>query len=255
MSASLVLSTLEFDVLWEAQRLPDRHVALDVPSPGTTHSERERLVASAWASLAERGLARGGRVDGEVADRLAVLAYPQFCVDSWVWTDHEISALAAVVGNQAVLGVVDGEQVWLIPARATAAAEAAVSIAGVAPAGPGRSVSLPTDVLTAADAVAGGDAQKMVVALGERDVPFGEAQALVAMVSGMGVRGQLGAERAAQRDQRRRRAQRVVAFHDTPEGRYLCLNRPAGDGRMWSTVTPADNARLAACVWELLDEV
>ena len=33
---SLVLSALEFDVLWESFELPRRHVALDVPSDGTT---------------------------------------------------------------------------------------------------------------------------------------------------------------------------------------------------------------------------
>ena len=32
-SGSVVLSTLEFDVLWELERLPVRHVALDVLSP------------------------------------------------------------------------------------------------------------------------------------------------------------------------------------------------------------------------------
>ncbi|UVS82592.1 ESX secretion-associated protein EspG [Actinokineospora sp. UTMC 2448] len=254
MSGTLVLSALEFDVLWEAERLPAKHVALDVPSPGTTHSERARLVEQAFDGLAARGLAKGGRAVPELADRLALLAYPQVCVDSWVWTDREIAALAAANGNQAVLGAIDRGEVWLIPARATALADAAVSIAGETPAGPGRSVSLPTDVLTDADARSGGDAQKLVTILAERDLSFSDAQSLAAMVGGMGVRGQFGAERA-QRDQRRARAKRVVAFHDTVDGRYLYLARPANDGRMWSTITPADNARIIASVWELLDEV
>lgn len=254
MSDTLVLSALEFDVVWEAERLPAKHVALTVPSPGMTHSERARLVEQAFDGLAARGLAKGGRVVPELADRLALLAYPQVSVDAWVWTDREISALAAANGAQAMLGAVDMGEVWLIPARSTALAEAAVSIAGSAPAGPGRSVSLPTDLLHEADARSGGDAQKLITILSERDISFSEAQSLAAMVTGMAARGQFGAERA-QRDQRRTRANRVVAFHDTVDGRYLYLARPANDGRMWSTITPADNARITSCVWELLDEV
>jgi hypothetical protein len=51
------------------------------------------------------------------------------------------------------------------------------------------------------------------------------------------------------------RADRVVAFHDTPRGRYVHLAKPNADGRMWSTVTPADNRRLVTCVQELMAEV
>lgn len=253
MTDTLVLSALEFDVAWEAERLPAKHVALDVPSPGTTHTERARLVEAAFDGLAARGLAKGGRVVPELADRLALLAYPQVSVDAWVWTDREITGLAAASGSQAMLGAVDKGEVWLIPARATALADAAVSIAGSGPAGPGRSISVPTDLLQDADARSQGDPKRLVTLLSERDIPLNEAQSLAAMVTGMAARGQFGAERT-QRDQRRTRANRVVAFHDTADGRYLYLARPANDGRMWSTITPADNARVTACVWDLLDE-
>ncbi|GAA4427888.1 ESX secretion-associated protein EspG [Actinokineospora soli] len=254
MSDTLVLSALEFDVLWEAERLPAKHVALKVPSPGMTHSERATLVEQAFDGLAARGLAKGGRAIPELADRLALLAYPQVSVDAWVWTDREITGLAVASGGEAMLGAVDMGEVWLIPARPTALADAAVSIAGSAPAGPGRSVSLPTDLLHDADARCGGDAQKLVTVLSERDITFSEAQALASMVTGMAARGQFGAERV-QRDQRRTRANRVVAFHDTVDGRYLYLARAAGDGRMWSTITPADNTRIIAAIRELVDEV
>ena len=53
-TGSVVLSTLEFDVLWESERLPDKHVALDVPSPGKTHTERRLLVKQA-AEIYDRG--------------------------------------------------------------------------------------------------------------------------------------------------------------------------------------------------------
>lgn len=254
ISGTIVLSTLEFDVLWESERLPGKHEALTVPSPGRTHTERRRLVAEAFAGLAQRGLAKGDRAVPELADQLSLLAHPQLSIDAWVWTDHRISALAVVAGRSALLAAVDGPEVWLIPARETAIVEAAVSVAGDVAAGPGHSVSLPTEVLRAADAEARGDHRELAAALGRSGIPGSDAKTLAAMVDGMNVRGQFCVERM-QRDQRMLRADRVVAFHDTPRGRYVYLAKPNADGRSWSTVTPADNRRLVTCVQELLAEV
>jgi hypothetical protein len=144
--------------------------------------------------------------------------------------------------------------VWLIPARESAIAEAAVSVAGDVVAGPGLSVSVPTDVLTAADAEARGDAREFAAALGRAGTPGPDAKTMADMVRDMNVRGQFCVNRV-QRDQRMVRADRVVAFHDTPRGRYVHLAKPNADGRVWSTVTPADNRRLVACVQELMNEV
>jgi hypothetical protein len=248
-TGTVVLSTLEFDVAWEAERLTGRNVALDVPSPGTTHTERAVLAGRAWESLEGRGLASRGRVVPELADGFALLANPQTSVDVWIWADRKITGLAAAAGEEAILAVVDGDEVWLIAAHGSALAEAAVSVAGEMPAGHGRSISLPHDTLRAASAEAGLDAEKLIMALERRGVPLHEAQELAGMCDGMSTRGQFGAERGKQR------ANRVVSFHDTPSGRYLHQLRPSTDGRNWSTVTPVDNQRLASCVWELLDEV
>lgn len=253
-SETVVLSTLEFDVLWERERLPRKHEALGVPSPGKTHTERARLVADTLATLQQRGLSDGERADPELAELLGLLAHPRICLDSWVWTDHRISSLAVVSGNSALLAAIDGPEVWLIPARDTALAEAAVSVAGETAAGPGYSVSVPTDVLMAADKAASGDPRAFGAALKRGGVPVSDAKMLANMVGGMRLRGQFGAARV-QRDQRMVRADRVVAFHDTTYGRYVYLAKPNNDGRMWSTITPADNQRLATCVRELLDEI
>ncbi|MGH4024104.1 MAG: ESX secretion-associated protein EspG, partial [Pseudonocardiaceae bacterium] len=69
-------------------------------------------------------------------------------------------------------------------------------------------------------------------------------------------RGQFGAEAVGPQGGARHRAHRVVAFHDTPEGRYLQLRRTGyGGGPEWSTVTPCSPAQLSAQIQELLDEV
>jgi ESX secretion-associated protein EspG len=254
VSGSVVLSTLEFDVLWAHERLPRRHVALDVLSPGKTHSERARLVREAFDALEQRGLAKSGRAVPELADWLNLLAYPQVSIDGWVWTDHEIKSLAVAAGGQGLLAVVEPNEVWLIPARETALAEAAVSVAGNVPAGRGFSVSVDTDVLLAADRRSKGNAQVMAGLLKDDGVSTMDSKGLAAMVTSMGPRGQWGAERR-HRDQQLRRADRVVSFHDTDSGRYAYLTRPNNAGRTWSTITPADNEMLARFIRELLDEV
>lgn len=253
-SGSLVLSTVEFDVLWEAERLPPRHVALSVPSPGATHSERAEIVERAWASLADRGFAQGRRASGWLLDVLGVLANPVACIDVWMWADRRITALAATTGAEAVLGVVDGAEVWLIPARDSSLAESAVSVLGELRAGVGQSVTVPHEVLVEADADAKGDPHALVAALQDRGVELWRAQELAGMFLGTIVRGQFGVERRAG-DGRLRRAPRVTGFHDTDAGRYLVQLETGAGGQDWCTLTPADNRLLADRVWELFGEV
>jgi hypothetical protein len=250
---SLVLSALEFDVLWESFELPRRHVALDVPSEGTTRTERAEYVEGAWASLAERRLARNRRVAGEVADMLHLLARPQFGIDVWVWAEREIRGRAVSVRSQAVLAVVDNDEVWLIPATEDGLPEAAVSVAGDLSPGVGQTVSIPYDVLRSADAAAKGDPKALVTALEDRGVVLFQAQELSGMLLGQEARGQFGAERSG-RDGMPHRAARVVAFFDTDAGRYLFQVARDREGREWATITPADNALLATRIRELMAE-
>jgi hypothetical protein len=250
---SLVLSALEFDVLWESFELPRRHVALVVPSEGTTRTERAEYVEGAWASLAERRLARNRRVAGEVADMLHLLARPQFGIDVWVWAEREIRGRAVSVRSQAVLAVVDNDEVWLIPATEDGLPEAAVSVAGDLSPGVGQTVSIPYDVLRSADAAAKGDPKALVTALEDRGVVLFQAQELSGMLLGQEARGQFGAERSG-RDGMPHRAARVVAFFDTDAGRYLFQVARDREGREWATITPADNALLATRIRELMAE-
>lgn len=251
---TVVLSAVEFDVLWETEKLPPRHPALGVPSPGATHRERAELVEAAWESLRRRGFARGRRAAGELVDMLNLLARPQLGIDVWVWAEREIKGLAVIAGGAALLCVVDNGQVWLIPAHPGSLPESAVSVAGELGPGIGRSVSLPHAVLCAADVDAKGDPRALVTALEDRDIPLWQAQELAGMFVGQTARGQFGAQRLG-RDGVPRRAARVVAFFDTDAGRYLFQLGSGAEGRDWGTVTPADNRLLAQRVRELLDAV
>jgi len=254
LPSTVVLSTLEFDVLWEAQRFPRRHVVLDVPSPGITTGERADLVRRTLAGLTDRGLADRGRAEPELADRLALLAYPERSVDGWVWTDREIRGLAAQSGRQAMLGVVDRDEVWLIPARDTSFVEAAVVHGGRVPGrlGPVRQPAPGHAARRRRGCLRRSEGADLPVGGPERAT--GPGQVLATMFTGMVGRGQFGAERTGA-GRAVQRASRVVAFHDTERGRYLYVTRPSADGQRWATVTPADNRGIANSVWELLDEL
>jgi hypothetical protein len=252
-NGTIVLSALEFDILWEVELLPLRHPALEVPSPGVTHTERAHLIEQAWASLQARGLAKGRKASSELIDLLNLFAHPEITVDVWIWTDLEIKGLAVSAGYQALLGVVDTGEVWLIPTRPGGLADAAVSVAGELAPGVGQSISVPHDILVEADTQARGEAKALVTALEDRDVPLWQAQELAGMLVGQEARGQFGVERAG-RDGLMRRADRVVAFYDTDAGRYLFQLGRNTDGRDWATVTPAGSQLLAQRLRELLDE-
>ncbi|MGH3494246.1 MAG: ESX secretion-associated protein EspG [Sciscionella sp.] len=249
---TVVLSALEFDVLWETAAFRWCHPALRVPSPGRTHTERAELVRQAWESLQERGLALGREPAPGLLRRLRVLAAPERAVDCWVFAERAVTGLAAAAGGEAVLGVLDNGEVWLIPARASSLVESAVSVVGDRPAGRGRSVSVPFDVLAAADRAARGDPDRLITRLERRGVVLTQAQILAGMMRGMYQRGQFGVQRRGSAQSLHRGAE-LVSFHDTPRGRYLYLIRASTDGRRWATVTPADNRQLVASVAELLD--
>ncbi|MFE3176270.1 ESX secretion-associated protein EspG [Amycolatopsis sp. NPDC059090] len=247
---NLVLTALEFDVLWESLDLGGRPAALAVPSPGRTHTERAELIESVWDSLAQRRLARGRRPSGTVLDQLHLLARPREALDVWVWADREIRGRAVSRGSQAVLAVVDRDEVWLIDAEPDTLADAAVRVAGDFDAGVGQSISVPHSTLVAADTAAAGDPKALVTALEDRGVALWEAQELAGMLMGQAARGQFCAERVL-RDGTVRRSPHVAAFYDTDSGRYLFQLTDDSDGHTWATVSPADNAVLAERVREL----
>ncbi|MFR9731320.1 ESX secretion-associated protein EspG [Saccharopolyspora sp. MS10] len=255
---TVVLSATEFDVVCEAEGLTERrHVVLTVPSPGATHDERAELLARVWPGLRSRGLAEAAtdRVEEDFADLLVLLDRPRLAVDLRIWApDRSIRALGSANGSAGLVTVVDGDLVELTPVRGGSLAEAVVSVAGDGPPGAGRPVSLPHEALLDASARAGSDLRRFEDELRGFGVVGEDAAALAGMADGMGMRGQFGVEHAPSRSAKPHRSDRVVGFHDTPAGRYLHSVRASGDGRLWSTVAPCDNRRLAEYLHELVEE-
>jgi hypothetical protein len=250
----ITLTALEFDVLWEHLRLGAMPLVVKVPSPGKTDEERARLEARAWADLDARGLGRPVEVDPDIEEILGVLAKPLREVDMRAYVGRNVRVLAAAADAVGVVAELSGDTVTLRRASAAGLPSAALAVLPSLAAGPGRSVTLRTADFEHAARSAGRTREGFGAALLGTGMRADDAEVLAEMIGDVAHTGNFG---AAARDRlgRRRRADRVVSFFDTEDGRYVQIRRPADDGTLWTTISPADVRKLTHHVTELLDEV
>ncbi|HEX8867459.1 MAG TPA: ESX secretion-associated protein EspG [Lentzea sp.] len=248
----VIISALEFDVLWEHLGLETMPLVLKVPSPGKTRDERRAIEDRVWLQLGARGLGGPRSLDPTLEDLLHVLNRPQQEIDARMWLDdRSVRLLAAGKGQAGVLAVLDGGQLVLRPAEAGGLPREALTALPPAPAGEGHSITLPSSDL---DAAAASAATPEELEAGLRGRLRGDdAHTLAEMVRDASNRGQFG---AAARDKwgKRVRPDRVVAFYDTPKGRYLQMRRASEGQPPWSTITPVDYRRMHHHLVELLAE-
>jgi hypothetical protein len=248
------ISALEFDVLWEHLQLGTMPLVVKVPSPGKTYEERAALEEKAWSDLEGRGLGRPVAVHPEIDYVLRVLARPEREVDARAYVDGNVRLIVAAAGDDAAYAVLTDDQLTLRRTSAANLASTAVGLLAARPAGPGQSVSLRSEDFEAAANGAGGTQTGFHSALIERGVRSDDADALTRMISDVTGTGNFG---AAVRDRlgRRQRADRVVSFFDTEDGRYVQIRRESGDGSLWTTISPADSRKLVQHVEQLLAEI
>ncbi|SFR09943.1 EspG family protein [Lentzea waywayandensis] len=248
----VIISTLEFDVLWEHLGLETMPLVLKVPSPGKTTEERRAIEDQVWLQLGARGLGGPRSLDPTLEDLLHVLNRPQQEIDARMWLhERSLRVLAAGKGQAGVLAILDGTQLILRPAEADGLPREALTALPTAPAGEGHSITLPSADLdgAAASAATPEDLEAALSATLRAD----DAHTLAEMVRDASNRGQFG---AAARDKwgKRVRPDRVVAFYDTPKGRYLQMRRATAGQAPWSTITPVDYRRMHHHLVELLAE-
>lgn len=250
----ITLSALEFDVLWEHLRLGALPLVVKVPSPGKTFEERAEIETRVWAGLEARGLGRPVEVNQDIADMLGVLSRPEREVDVRAYVGRDVRVLAASAGDGAAVAELSDGSVTLRQVSASGLPSAALAVLPARPAGPGQSVTLRTAEFEAAANGAGGTREGFGQALLAGGLRSDDAAALAEMIKDVTHMGNFG---AAARDRlgRRHRADRVVSFFDTDDGRYVQVRRPADDGTLWTTISPADLRKLTHHVGELLDEV
>lgn len=241
---ALELSTVELDVVWRSQPFDELPLIIDVPSPGGTRTARDTLEAKVWAGLVERELADDhGRPTAEVAAALGVIARRRQALQLRMFGLDPLRAILAVRGARAVLAVLD-TRFQLANVSDTGLAGTLLSLLPEVPAGPGHAITVPAAPLMAA-AEASTPARAWE-SLSDNGINRDDARILIGMATGSVRTGQIAAEQRAPNG-RLTRSARIVAFHDTPNGRYQTLRKTEQ-----ITVAPATRAALARSVDELL---
>jgi hypothetical protein len=226
----VVLSWLEFDVLWEHLRLGPVPPVLAVPSPGRTHHERAALRDQVWPGLAAKDLER-------LASRLTALARPEWEVDVRM---PPTSALVARSGRHATVAVRTEGEMTLSVVPADRFTTAAVRVLPAHPAGSTRSVRVPAS--TVDEAVRARHATTVLAAA----VGTSDARRITDLLANVTRFAHFGAARTPPGGARVR-GPHVVSVYDTPPGRYLFTRR---DG--WVTLLPGTETAITRQVEELV---
>jgi len=234
----IVLSAVEFDVVWRSLGLGAPPVVLLLPSPGRTHTERRRIEAQAWRALRERGLG----VDHGLAEFMRRLAAPSPRVEVRVWG---ASTRRAVLAG-GMLAWRRDDTVVLEPCDS--ATTAVIGVLGGGRPGPGRAASVPDADLTAAlRRPSGAGLRADLVARGGDPT---EAGLVGRMLHAVAERAQIAVVLTDRWGALRRSA--LLEVLDSPAGRYLLTRSHGGDGSCWATVAPVDDRRLRRRVDDLL---
>jgi hypothetical protein len=251
--AGYTLSLTDADILGQTLEVDVRQFPFEIPSVGALQRDRQRIARQVFLDLNRRGLIRGGDLDPDLTRAMRTLSdyAVTVAVMGTVETSRAVYARAATNGETGVLAVKDGETFRLELIRPTALA---VSLVGLLPklaAGPGQSVTItqPSQEAPAADDFLGpvrtnqhGSDHQLRIAASYLNRPR----------TGTGMFTVTGRDRRIGKELRGG----TLTWIDTDEGRYLAMSRPPGeDGQVRSTFSPADQARLAHQLGEMIESV
>ncbi|GAA2842868.1 ESX secretion-associated protein EspG [Crossiella cryophila] len=243
------LSAVEFEACWEHLQLGELPYVLDVPSAGTTWTERRQILNGVISGLTERGLADHRGLVPELVEALTTLAQFRWAIDARVFADSRTRYVrGAVSGDWAALAVLESDRVGLWPMPDHAVIGQLVALTGDARTPRVASANIQERVLEAAASRAGADVRALaheLVNLGER---ADQARALAHAWSEAHAMGQFTAIRC-DRDGTLRRMETAVGWHTNREGQFLHLRNNG-----WLTVTPGGPAQLTAQLKRLLGE-
>jgi hypothetical protein len=247
-TGAVVLSHLEFDLVWEDLGFGEPPLALDVPSHGATEADRDQLGTEVFASLASAGLIRDDEVDPELEELLGMLRHHTTSVDAVVFGEQPWRVLAAVRGSRGVLAVLNSGELALEPVPADGLVRAVVRVLGDRPAGPGEQVRLPRAAYSAAlRAYAESGYTGLERALAAAGVRGNAMRPLITIAEA----GRLGAGQLAVNGARGRSP--VLTWSDTVAGRYVVTTEDVRD-EQWVRVVPADLAWITRRLTDLVAE-
>lgn len=251
--AGYTLTLPQVDVLAQTLDANVRQFPFDIPSFGEFQVDRQRVAREVFLDLGRRGLVRGADIDPDLRRAFRVLSQPVITVSAMgtVEKTRKVYARAATDGDTGVLATKEGERFRLELIRPTALAVSLVGLLPKVAAGPGQSVSITRpaparpddqdDLLTPIHGGSGNEQQLRVA-----------ASYLARPRTGTGYFSVSGRDRRTGKELRGGN----LTWLDTDAGRYLTLARPVGeDGQVRSTFSPADSARLAQTLGEMIESV
>ncbi|MGQ0839685.1 ESX secretion-associated protein EspG [Actinokineospora sp.] len=245
------LTEPEFDLVWERLGLGERPYPLDVPSFGETLDERAELLAQVLDSLAAKGCYDGRDLDRRFEDQLLLLARHEVSVDGLLAVGENLRVLGAARGGRGVLAVQSGGEIRVGPVPSERVVAEIIALVPDAEPGPGGPLSLPKAVFhEAVDAFARNGFAGLELALNQGGVRGRDMRTVATLVSSSRHGGGQLAANSLDRVGRRSRTD-VLNWFDTEAGRYLSY--PERQDRL--TFTPADSARLAQRLRELVTSV
>jgi hypothetical protein len=234
MDDRLKLSHAAVDILWEDLSLGAVPAPFEIPSVGATMDERGAVRRDVWADLTARGLARRGRLEPEVEDRLAVLVRFRSAVSVFGVVDDDEVLRARVSGNErfAVLAVQTAADLYV---EVVESHRLIASILGLLPAArpfPGRLVKVLDDEpgFTRDD-----EAARRMLGVKRERAGYFTAYGL---------------------DRRGRTVQSAeLAWTDTVKGRFVSRARIGASGTRFSTHEPGSYPTLVTALRDLVAQV
>lgn len=249
----------EYRALWRSLGLGTRHWNMDLPGlPELTEDERRAQLGSTLDALRTRGLADRRGIAPDVEDSLRLLASPQREVNGQLHSgDARVRLLAGSRGDWAVLAMLDDHRLLV---RTGPAGELCTAVARQLPdrpAGPGSSVSVPSELLEqpTQDGKPGLTGEQLANRLVRGGVKPADAQSFATMIRGPKPGG--GRFGAARRDRNgtRHSAGAALIYLATERGGYTLQPLRGPDGTAWTTLAPATLAQLAQRIDQLLDGI
>ncbi|OLR90842.1 ESX secretion-associated protein EspG [Actinokineospora bangkokensis] len=246
---SFSLSLAAVDVLSQLLGVNCRLYPFEVPSFGQFEEDRARIARAVFTDLHNRGLLVGDTVDADVVAALTATGGDHDVAVAMMGTlepGREVQARASAAGSTGVLAVQKGQTIEFELVSPSGLGRALVGLLPALGPGPGQSVQ----VVRPAPVQQEGFTQAVRPARSGSDAQFRLATAMLErprtgggffLVTAKGRHG-------------RELDKGTIGWIDTTAGRYLVVSRPNTDGELRATYSPADAARLAHHLDDVLAE-
>ncbi len=249
----------EYRTVWHALNLGARHWNMDLPGlPELTQQERRAQVGRTLDGLRARGLADHRSLAPMLEDPLRLLASPAREINGWVQIGvGQVRLLAGSRGEWGVLAMLDEHRLLVRTGPARELCAAVARQLPDRPAGPGSSVSVPSELLAkpAPDRQRGLTGEQLENRLVRGGVQPDDARAFVAMVHGPKPGGAKFGVARRDRDGRRHTAGVALTYLATERGGYTLQPVRSPDRSEWTTLAPASLMQVAQRIDQLLDSV